>query len=798
MLCPINKFYSDTMRNHFVSTAVWCALLASLPSRATEPASITVGTFRQEVRREFTAADGLPADAATSVAVLDAKTVLAGTTNGLARFADGRWIAVNGSAGTSVEAVAASKDKVLLVLDGRLLSLQGDKLNLITSLPPGVKANAISIGDTIYLATDAGLFETTGSTLKPVAALIDALGENRAVFQVAIGPRLVVGAEAGLFQKQANGQWTRLFPADKTGRSWAPINVRGVAYDTRGRLWFASPQGVGRLDKEWTLFTGAEGLPYNDFTTMAAGEDGVVWFGTRRGAIRYDGQGWEYREGRRWVPDNMVASIAVTLEGDAWFATPAGLSLIERKPMTLAEKATIYENQIDAFHRRTPWEYVLEVTVAKPGTTNLFTQGDSDNDGLWTSMYGAGECFAYGATKNPLAKKRAQKSFEALRWLGQVTQGGEHSPPPGYVARTILPTSGRNPNLGRIESDKREHERDPMWKVYEPRWPKSQDGQWYWKSDTSSDELDGHFFFYPLYYDLVCETETEKARVREHLRALMDHIVSHDFNLIDHDGTPTRWGVYNPDVLNHDPRWSSERGIRSLSLLSYLAATEHVTGDPHYRQLINMLCEKYALDTNLKVPKPQQGVGTGNQSDDEMAFMSFYNLMKYGNDPKLIAAAGYPFFSYWTLEFPELNPFFNFVYAASAVGRKIPGPRGVRELPTLPGWLEDSVDTLKRFPLDRFDWRHSNGHRLDIVALRAETNLGFSRRNQRSGYRVNGKVIPVDERFFNHWNHNPFSLDSGGNGNELADGAVFLLPYYMGLYHGFIKDEAIDKLNRLP
>ncbi len=776
------------MRLHFVATLFVSALLTNLTSSGADLSSITVGTFKQEARREYTTTGGLPANAVTCVAVADGKTVFAGTTNGLARFGDGRWSVVHATDGVSVEAVAVSKDRVLFVMNGQLFSLQGDKLNVMAPLPSGVKANAINIGETIYLATDQGLFETTANQLKPVTALNDDLGENKSVFQIAVGPRIVVGAAAGLFEKRAEGHCTRLFPADKTGRSWAPVNVRGVAYDTQGRLWFASPQGVGRLDKEWTLFTGAEGLPCNDFTTMAAGEDGVVWFGTRRGAIRYDGNNWEYREGRRWLPDNIVSHIAVTPEGHAWFATPAGLSVIERKPMTLAEKATFYENQIDAFHRRTPWEYVLEVSVAPPGTTNQFTQSDSDNDGLWTSMYGAGECFAYGATKNPLAKKRAQKAFEALRWLGEVTQGGEHSPPPGYVARTILPTSGRDPNIGRIEGDKREHARDPMWKVYEPRWPKSKDGQWYWKSDTSSDELDGHFFFYPLYYDLVCETEGEKARVREHLRALMDHIVNHDFNLIDHEGTPTRWGVYNPEALNHDPRWAGERGIRSLSLLSYLAATEHVTGDAHYRQLINLLCAKHALDSNILIGKPQQGVGTGNQSDDEMAFMSFYNLMKYGNDPKLLAATGYAFFNHWTLEFPEMNPFFNFAYAASAVGRKIAGPRGVRELPTLPGWLEDSVDTLKRFPLDRFDWRHSNSHRLDIVALRAEPSFGFARRIQRTGLRVNGKVVPVDERFFNHWNHNPFSLDTGGNGNELADGAVFLLPYYMGLYHGFIKE----------
>lgn len=772
------------------SLAVW---LASLAFAVAEMPSITVGTFKQEVRREFTTEDGLPANAVICVALQNEKTVLAGTTNGLARFADGRWTVVKETLGAAVEALATGSSA--FVSKGHLFVLQGDLVKSIARLPEGVRVNSLSIGGGTYLATDRGLFEMNGDKFKPVTSLNDALGENRSVFAVADGPDLWVGAAAGLFRCEGK-RWARLFPADNKGRSWAPINVRGAAYDSLGRLWFASPQGVGRLDKEWTLFTGAEGLPYNDFTTMAAGEDGAVWFGTRLGAIRYDGKNWEYREGRRWVPDDVVNDIAVTREGHAWIATSAGLSFVERRDMTLSEKAKFYEDQIDAFHRRTPWEYVLEVRVAKPGTTNQFTQSDSDNDGLWTSMYGAGECFAYGATKNPLAKKRAQKAFEALRWLGQVTQGGEHSPPPGYVARTILPTSGRDPNLGRIESDKREHERDPMWKVYEPRWPKSKDGQWYWKSDTSSDELDGHFFFYPLYYDLVCETEAEKSSVREHLRALMDHIVSHDFNLIDHDGTPTRWGVYNPDSLNHDLGWYGERGIRSLSLLSYLAATEHVTGDPQYRRLIHMLCEKYALDTNLRVPKPQQGVGTGNQSDDEMAFMSFYNLMKYGNDPKLTAAAGYSFFSYWTLEFPEMNPFFNFVYAASTVGKKIPSPRGARELPTWPGWLEDSVDMLKRFPLDRFDWRHINSHRLDIVPLRSETGFGYGRRNQRSSYRVNGKVIPVDERFFNHWNHNPFALDTGGDGRELADGAVFLLPYYMGLYHGFINEETVAPSNQ--
>jgi len=47
-------------------------------------------------------------------------------------------------------------------------------------------------------------------------------------------------------------------------------------------------------------------------------------------------------------------------------------------------------------------------------------------------------------------------------------------------------------------------------------------------------------------------------------------------------------------------------------------------------------------------------------------------------------------------------------------------------------------------------------------------------------------VIPADECFFEHWNRDPWRLDSGGNGQTLGDGSVFLLPYYMGLYYGFI------------
>jgi hypothetical protein len=570
-------------------------------------------------------------------------------------------------------------------------------------------------------------------------------------------------------------------------RSWALRDVRGVVYDSMGRLWFASPQGVGCLENgEWKLFTPAEGLPCNDFTCMAAGEQGVVWFGTKKGAIRFDGRAWEYRQGLRWLPEDEIRSIAVEPNGNAWFATSKGVGLIERRPTTLSEKARFFEDEIDKRHRRTPYGYVLGVSLKRPGDKSAWTQHDSDNDGLWTSMYGAGQCFACAATGSETAKKRAQAAFEALRFLRTVTQGGSNPAPPGFIARTVLPATDPNPNTTHYTRERDERERatrDGLWKVLVPRWPTSADGQWYWKTDTSSDELDGHFFFYGLYYDLVASTEEEKERVREHVAAIADHLLGHNFQLVDHDGNPTRWGVFNPEALNHSINWWQERGTNSLSILAYLKVAEHVTGQARYGEAAKKLIENHAYAANALIPKTNAGPGSGNQSDDEMHFMNYYNLIRYETDPDLRQKYLLAFRNHWIMERPELNPLFNFMYASMAKGESVQDAFGREDLSPQGDWLEESVDSLRRYPLDRVNWRLTNSHRMDILPL---PDYARERGAKGLGYRNNGKVLPIDERFVDQWNHDPWQLDQGGDGQELADGSSFLLPYYMGLYHKFI------------
>lgn len=725
--------------------------------------------FRQEVAHRFREADGLPNGAVQLIDVAPDGVVRAFALGRWHEFREGRW--------PEVAALAARNESEFIFPDA-----SGQPVTV--ALRWSDVFQLIRFGPTNFIATAGDPYIVERGKLSSMG-----WPSRYRVNQIAVAPdgSLALASSAGLFLQRPNG-WQPLV-AENGGRSWATHDVLGTAFDSQGQLWFATKAGVGcRTAGGWRFFEGKDGLPWNDFTSLTAGTDGEVWFGTHLGAIRFDGREWHYRQGPAWLPHDDVTNVTADGRGHAWFATAGGIGWIERRQMTLAQKAEFYEGEIERYVKRTPFGYVAEAHLRKPPDKSSADPQDSDNDGLWTAMYGAGECFAYAATHDPKAKARAKQAFEALRFLQKVTQGGTPAPPKGYIARTIRPVEWPDPNVGRIERDREEQKSDKLWKAYEPRWPKSADGKWFWKSDTSSDELDGHYFFYTLYHDFCAETDAEKARVREVARDATDHLLAHHFLLIDHDGKPTRWGIYGPQFLNHDPFWWPERGLNSLSILSYLAAAAHITGDPKYEAASRELIDQHGYAHNAMYPKVQQGPGSGNQSDDEMAFMCFYNLLRCSKDETLKGMIRYSFFRYWVNEAPEMNPFFNFAYTGQNLDASGTNPWGRVSLKPWPGWHEESMKTLRGFGLDRLNWGHQNSHRLDLVPLPGVRSRDLdSPDRHRRGHRVNGKVLPVENRHFNHWNTDPWTLDYGGNGSELAAGTVFLLPYYLGLYHGFIE-----------
>jgi len=691
-------------------------------------------------------------------------------------------VKVPGSESIPWACIGACGERPLAASKGKVYVLHPDRVTQLFDVGDVAITHVLGDGKQVLVGTTSGVFLNFYGG-KQIAEYT-AIGQvHQLTLDYVVGSGGVAKVEAGAI--------VPLSIRDKAGRDWGTSDIRAVA-KSGDVVWLASTAGLIRgEDGAWQFFEGKDGLPYADFTCAATGPEGEIWLGTKIGAIRYDGKAWAYRQGKRWLPGDEVRAITVDDKGNATFLTDKGVGRIERQMMTLAEKAAFYEQEIEQYIMRTEYGYTSEVNLKNPGDKSEISYEDSDNDGLWTSMYGASQAFAYGARKSPEAKARATKAFEALRFLQKVHEGAEIAPPKGYVARTIRSTADPDPNIGRVEGDREtKATEDKAWKVYEPRWPKSKDGKWFYKTDTSSDELDGHYFFYALYYDLVAETPDEKSRVQDVVRALTDHFIEHDFSLVDIDGTVTRWGAFGPEDLNGKELWWAERGLNSLSMLSYLAVAEHVTGDAKYAKAARELIDKHYYLQNLTFPKLQWGPGTGNHSDDEMAFMSFYNLLRYTKDPVVKNTTLFAFFRYFVGEFPEVNPLFNFAYAALGLNQEITDNWGTWPVSPPDGWLTDSMDSLFGFTLDRCNWAHKNSHRIDLIFPFGSTEEPYAPDSGPKGYRVNGKCLPVGERFFHHWNTNPWTLDYGGNGRSLASGTVYLLPYFMGVYHGFIEESA--------
>ena len=91
-------------------------------------------------------------------------------------------------------------------------------------------------------------------------------------------------------------------------------------------------------------------------------------------------------------------------------------------------------------------DQVAALAVAGEVASNQMV--DNDNDGLWTAMYAAAECFRFAVTKSPEALANAKKSVEAVLFLEEVA--GKR----GFPARSYVRKGDRMPRGGEWQIQK--------------------------------------------------------------------------------------------------------------------------------------------------------------------------------------------------------------------------------------------------------------------------------------------------------------------------------------------------------
>ena len=715
----------------------------------------------QEDYMEFS--DTTPKNCNTILAAED--TVFAGTDDGVFKLTEEGFKQIEGIDGPVLKLLKNPFDSGFCFVKGETIHCK-DKTLTVEGL------SAVASGSSgIWYATDSKVFFWDGekSTTK-----WDLKAQINAIVELDDG-KVAVATTKGVVIASDTVQWLKQEVVDPECLS--------VAADSK-RLVVGSKEGLSVMDLssgKWTRYhVGIGGLPSGGIRGVAVKGDTIVMaYEYGGGAMIGDGQHLDYYVSHRWVPDDDVRAVAIDSKGGRWYCTKGGVSKISLRKQTLKHKAEVILKVLeDHFWRM---DGFVSPEAYKDPNTGEYHLSDADNDGLWTEMMIGAYCYAYAVTGDEKYKASADRAMKVMYLLIDVPAETFKAKgmKPGFVARSLCREGEEC--YERRKQDKEEHRKgSDNWYFQEYKGVK-----YLWKDDTSSDEITGHLFGMPLYYDLCAKTKEEKEELRKHYLMMVDYIVDNGYRLINLQGKETTWGHWQPERLaiamdgdigkciknGHPAEWciSSAYGggwLNSLEILALLISAYHVSGgNEKYFNAFKELILKYNYwklamgnDRTWTVTKPT----VANHSDHELAMLSYHTLLRYEPDPKRREWWLKSLKWFYQYEKPERNPLWTAFISMF-----------LRDYPD----IKAGVQSLREIPLDLRMIRVDNSHRKDAkkIGIDRHKNQQFDR------------VFPYDEIRTVWWNGNFYVVVSGGSDNWIRGPMAYLLPYWAARFSGMIK-----------
>lgn len=720
--------------------------------------TFNLGEFRQLDKVFLTADNGIDCENVTSVA-FDGETLYIAQSDGVFEYADGKIKKTN---------IAASK---IFSADGKLYGTAGNTLceikkgksKKIAEFDAPVIDISIALDGSFWLITETTLYLKKEDGFEAVVGLPEgtvcvAALDNKSKY----GETVYIGSkeEGFMSMKGKRRHWAELIP------EMTPVlsrSINCVSIDALGHVWVGSDEGLNIYDGRSFWFNGNDfySVPAGSFNDMFFAKDGKKYFATNTGIVTLIEGKISYYSFGGWLMHPTVTKITVSDKGTIAAVTPAGISVITTKVMTLEEKAAHYDEMAVKYFTRNEG-YQVSRELRKYGDLESGWLPNSDNDGLFTGLYCASQCFRYAVTGSEEAKANAKRAVEAMIKLTEVT--GKK----GFTARATRYSHEENFMTGNREE----------WHICDDN-PDCE-----WLGETSSDEMTGHYYAYGIYFDLVADKK-EKKRIAEVVKTITDHILENNFHLCDVDGVPTTWANWEPDLLNNDDRWYYERGTNSLEILSFLKTTYHITGDEKYNDVYNMLIRKHHYAMNCMQYKCEDGHLA--HIDDQLDFTNIYPLIVYTENEAHNEIFKMGLTHHFDYEKIERSPMFNITYGA---------------LTNNPCDIENAAKSLSEINLDLIRWPVYNSYRKDIVwdteqeAMGAPAQLKYPvEYSSRVLVHYDGNQCVCDagcEQFVNVNNKivNRTSTlpSSNASGMSASMPYIYLLPYWMGRYYGLLGD----------
>lgn len=687
----------------------------------------------QKIRTLFTLSKGLPSDSITTLCYDSAGVLFAGTDKGLAYFSDGIFAVVEGIQ-EKITALFCSPDgtlyagtssSVYTVKEFTVIKKQDFSDAVVDIDADGNGDVWLATVSTCYKLSENAFVRFQGFDFESTRCMT-AFG-NREVFAACEKALLVLHGK--------RPRWSTLMP-DMCN---APKNIRTLSSDSLGYVWVGTDEGVYLYDgkREWITPEEFDFFPRCPVNRIVFGTDGTFYFATDIGLYVVNGWKTRFLGKGRYLASEKTLDIAVKHDNsEYWVATDKGLSRIELKEMSLAEKAEYYDSKMQYFTRENyhAGAYVSDISVPLEESTNEI----SDNDGLWSALYLGALCFRYKATGDEAAKVQAGKTMKAILKLQNITGIS------GFPARAY-----RRPGEHRFGDG--HHEWHRVTDEY---------GDLEWKGETSSDELVGHYFAAAYYSDMLAD-EDEKKEIAASIKRISDHLIENGYALCDTDGLPTTWAHFGPQELNDEELWCWEKGINSLELVAFMRITEHLTGDVKYGEIADELIKKHHYGMNLLMYKRYDS--WANHIDDLLGILSIMPLLEYEKNPDMRRYLLLALRRHYNYEKIEHYPLFAFTLALHTGGHAN---------------LEECIETLEDYSLDLMDYKTDHTIRPDV-----EINYGPVEFGDRPQARW---AFPADERVLGCLSYEAFCL-KGGYDTRYVEPSEWLLNYWMGVYYGFIE-----------
>jgi hypothetical protein len=358
---------------------------------------------------------------------------------------------------------------------------------------------------------------------------------------------------------------------------------------------------------------------------------------------------------------------------------------------------------------------------------------------IWTGHYLAAEAFRYAVTKSPEALANAQRALDGIQGLVEVTADAMPNNP-GLLARFLWPVTWWYGNQMALEEGGHGvYAGSPGGRAHK------------WLGNTSRDQYSGVFFGLAAAYDafeLIDDPHVRKKsqkQVRHLVTRMLDFLLRNAWNVPMPNGTYSTSFVPRPDqqlallqVGRHvnpkrfDVIYQAHRAAHSASVTAPMAVE---CLDPH-GSYYKFNLDHINLYSLIRLEEP--GV-------PRVAYMNAFKTLRSCTDD-------------------HENAHFNTIEAALA-GLDARRDGETREYLGL--WLERPrrdyyVDLRERYPACPGDPNPDSDRACDVIPVNERVNTDFL------------------------WQRSPFLRYGGGAGTIETPAIDYLLPYWMGRYHGVI------------